>query len=42
MPVNLKREVAALERMTVGELRERFAKVFGETTRAGNRTWLIR
>ncbi|MCZ2342037.1 MAG: DUF2924 domain-containing protein [Bacteroidales bacterium] len=42
MAMNVQREVAALERLTVGELRERFAELFGETTRTGNRTWLIR
>jgi hypothetical protein len=39
---NIGKEVAALERMTVGELRERYAEVFSETTRNRNRTWLIR
>ncbi len=42
MPLNIGKEVAALERMTVGELRERYEKLFNETTRARNRTWLIR
>ncbi len=36
------REVAALKRMTVRELRLRYAEVFGEETRAGNKAWLIK
>jgi hypothetical protein len=35
-------EVAALERLSIGQLRQRFADLFGETTRASNRTWLIK
>lgn len=42
MPVNVGREVAALERMTVARLREQYAAVFGEATATGNRTWLVR
>jgi hypothetical protein len=35
-------KVAALRRLTVGQLRQRFAEVFGEATAASNRTWLIK
>ena len=42
MTLNVGKEVAALERTTVSELRERYAELFNETTRARNRTWLIR
>jgi hypothetical protein len=42
MPVNVAQEVAALKRLTIHELRDRFAELFGEPTRAGNRTWLVR
>ncbi|GIW97568.1 MAG: hypothetical protein KatS3mg111_0901 [Pirellulaceae bacterium] len=42
MTLNVGKEVAALERMTVSELRERYVELFNETTRARNRTWLIR
>jgi hypothetical protein len=42
MTVNVAQEVAALQRLTIHELRDRFAELFGEPTRAGNRTWLIR
>jgi hypothetical protein len=40
--LNIVNEAAALERLTVGQLRQRFAEVFGEATRAGNRTWLVK
>ena len=42
MELNLAKEVAALERMTTKQLQEKFAEVFGEPTRANNRTWLFR
>src|SRR6202163_822474 len=42
MPVNVRLEVHALERLTIADLRERFAELFGEPTRATNRIWLIR
>ena len=42
MPVNTAKEVAALERMTVRELRLRYAEVFKEETKAGNKAWLIK
>ncbi len=42
MHVNVAKEVAALEAMSVGELRAKYAQVFGEETRAGNKTWLVR
>jgi hypothetical protein len=34
--------LSALERLTVAELRGRFAELFGEATRASNRVWLVR
>ena len=34
-------EIAALQRLSVGQLRQRFAEVFGEATNASNRPWLI-
>jgi hypothetical protein len=40
--VNIVQEVAVLERLSVGQLRQRFAELFGETTQASNRTWLIK
>jgi hypothetical protein len=42
MHVNVTKEVAALRAMSVGELRAKYAQVFEEETRAGNKTWLIR
>ena len=42
MPADVGPEVAALGQMTVAELRQRYAQVFGEATRAGHRTWLIK
>jgi Protein of unknown function (DUF2924) len=42
MHVNVAKEMAALEAMSVGELRAKYAQVFGEKTRAGNKTWLVR
>jgi hypothetical protein len=42
MKLNVSQEAAALERLTMRELRGKFAEVFGEATLAGNRTWLAR
>jgi len=42
MEINVGKEVAGLERMTVGELRTRYAEVFGEATNAHHKQWLVR
>lgn len=42
MTVNVARETAALQRLTVPQLRQRYAEVYAETTNAGNRTWLVK
>src|SRR6516162_3276156 len=42
MTVNVAREAAALQRLTVPQLRQRFAEVYAETTNAGNRAWLVK
>jgi hypothetical protein len=42
MHVNVAKEMAVLKAMTVGELRAKYAQVFGEETRAGHKTWLVR
>ena len=42
MHLDIGHEVAALRRLTVGQLRQRFAEVYGEATTASNRTWLIK
>lgn len=34
--------IAALRRLTVGELREEYARLFGEETRSRNRDWIFR
>lgn len=39
---NVKKHIAALGRMTVGQLQKRYADVFGEPARSGNRQWLLR
>jgi hypothetical protein len=39
---NLAREVAALQRMTMSELKARYAEAFGEATHANNRAWLVK
>jgi len=42
MHVNVDKEVAALEAMTVAELRSRYGEVFGEESRVRQKTWLVR
>jgi hypothetical protein len=42
MHLNVGKEVALLQRMTVKELRDRYSEVFGEETRAGNKLWLVK
>jgi hypothetical protein len=42
MNVNVAREAAALQRLSVPQLRQRYAEVYAETTNAGNRAWLVR
>jgi len=42
MPLNIHHEVALLQRLGAQQLRARYAEVFGETTPAHNKTWLIR
>ncbi|MCC9609374.1 DUF2924 domain-containing protein [Blastopirellula sp. JC732] len=42
MNLNVGKEVASLQRMNVRELRGRYAEVFGEETKAGNKPWLIK
>ncbi|HJZ56684.1 MAG TPA: DUF2924 domain-containing protein [Gemmataceae bacterium] len=40
--MNVANEVAARQRMTTHQLRDRSAEVFGESTAANNKTWLLR
>src|SRR5690348_11925523 len=42
MEVNIVNEVATLQRMSISQLRQRFAELFGEATAASNRTWLVK
>ena len=42
MQLNIVNEVATLQRLTMGQLRQRFAELFGEATLASNRTWLVK
>jgi hypothetical protein len=42
MDLNIGHEVAALRRLSVGQLRQRFAEVFGEATAVGNKPWLVK
>ncbi len=42
MSLNIVKEVAALEQMTVGQLQDRYVVVFGEPVRSRHRQYLIR
>lgn len=42
MNLDIAQEVAALERMTAKQLQERYAELFDERSRSGNRIWLIK
>src|ERR1700690_3541519 len=40
--LSIGKEVAALERMSVKELKARYAQAFGEETGAANKQWLVK
>src|SRR5262245_43551482 len=42
MQLNVGLEISALRRMTIKELRAKYAEVFGEETPAHNRAWLTK
>jgi Protein of unknown function (DUF2924) len=42
MELNIHKEVAAMQRQGAKQLRGRYAELFGETTTANNKVWLIR
>lgn len=42
MHLNVGKEVAALRRMTVKELRAKYAEAFGEQTPGNNKVWLVK
>lgn len=41
-PLNIAKEVAVMERLTVGQLRTKYAEIFGEHTKARHKDWLIK
>ena len=42
MQLNVAREVAALRPLTAKQLRDKYADLFGESTNANNRAWLVK
>ncbi len=42
MSLNVERELAKLQRMTVGELQQKFIEVCGEEPRSRNKRWLVK
>ena len=42
MGIEVKQTIAELQHMPVGQLRQKYAEVFGEKTCSGNRQWLFR
>jgi hypothetical protein len=42
MSLNVEKELPTLRRMTVGELRARYAEVFGEPTNGRHKDWLVK
>lgn len=42
MTLNIDKEVATMERMTVNQLREKYNEVFGEPTNGRHKQWLIK
>lgn len=40
--LNIAKEIAAMERMTVDQLRSKFAEVFGEGTNSRHKQWMIK
>ena len=42
MAGNIEREMAALQRLGAGQLRQRYAELFGEATNANNKAWLLK
>jgi hypothetical protein len=40
--LNIEKEVAAMRRMTVGELQRKYAEVFGENTNGRHKEWLLK
>jgi hypothetical protein len=42
MQIDIDKEVALLQRMTVGQLREKFEETWGEPTNTRNKQWLVK
>jgi hypothetical protein len=42
MTLNVGKELAALQRLTIKDLRAKYAEVFGDCTNAANRAWLVK
>jgi hypothetical protein len=42
MSVNVAKELAGLRKLTMRELRARYAEAYGETTNANNKAWLLK
>lgn len=42
MEMNIGREIASLQKMTVKQLQQKFAEVFGELTNGHNKQWLVK
>lgn len=42
MPSNIAKEIATMQKLPTSDLRGRYAEVFGESTRVGNKTWVIK
>jgi hypothetical protein len=42
MTLNIGKEVSAMQRMTVTQLRERYEDVFGEACRSNHKQWLVK
>jgi hypothetical protein len=42
MQLDIDKEVALLQRMTVGQLREKFEETWGEPTNTRNKQWLVK
>jgi Protein of unknown function (DUF2924) len=42
MSLNIGKEIAALQRMTITALRVKYAEVFGDEASSGNRAWLVK
>jgi Protein of unknown function (DUF2924) len=40
--MNLAHDIATLPTLSVGQLRHRYAEIFGETTNAGHKGWLVK